>query len=73
MDLEDKEKRSPILWAAFYGRLEMMKQLIERDANLKIINSKSETVESLAKQNKHSHITEYLSNMPDEKTNNFKQ
>jgi ankyrin repeat protein len=62
VNLVDKEGVIPLLLAAYNGHLEMVKQLVDKGADLSVKNKGGCTVKDIAKQKKHNKIIEYLEN-----------
>lgn len=60
VNLEDKEGKMPLLLAAYNGRFEMVKQLVEHGAQTDKANKDGWTASSMAKLRNHTQIIEYL-------------
>jgi ankyrin repeat protein len=54
------ETKTPLLYAVKYGKLEMLKLLVESGANYNIVTSKGRTAKDYAKKYKRNEVLEYL-------------
>ena len=61
IDLENKDtKRTPLITAAFWGRLKLINFLLEHGANVDVISSQGQNALSVALDRKHTDIAEIL-------------
>jgi ankyrin repeat protein len=61
----DKIGRTPLLYAARYGSLELCEILIQKGARVDVMDGFNETMLHLATVNEYPHIVKYLLEKPD--------